>query len=313
MSGTITIECDPPEVIIVTGDQGPQGPAGSAGQGVPAAGTTGQVLGKASATDYDTEWVTPADDFDPLSPGPIGSTTPSTGQFSSIAAGSAPVSGRGILSVQTWDNSNVPYSALSLEVTTSVTPAGAANILSAVIDGVQVFKIATDGTLFGKALELSDETAKIFSRPQTAPGATGADGTLVLSTAGRIQWSIDQPVSGGDYNLCLAPTTDSTGAEALGVYNILEYASTDRATIVADGIELGGTARISEPVTGTIEIAADLTAGDNAAPVVLTDPAALVPAGVTGAGNVLNMVSLTQAQYDSIAAPVATTLYIITD
>ena len=34
---------------------------------------------------------------------------------------------------------------------------------------------------------------------------------------------------------------------------------------------------------------------------------------VTGAGNVLNMVSLTQAQYDSLAAPLATTLYIITD
>lgn len=37
-----------------TGDTGPQGPAG---EGVPAGGTTGQVLAKKSATDYDTEWV----------------------------------------------------------------------------------------------------------------------------------------------------------------------------------------------------------------------------------------------------------------
>ena len=36
-----------------TGATGPQGPAG---QGVPSGGTTGQVLKKASGTDYDTEW-----------------------------------------------------------------------------------------------------------------------------------------------------------------------------------------------------------------------------------------------------------------
>lgn len=49
-----------------TGPQGPQGiqgetgPAGSNGVGVPIGGTTGQVLQKASGTDYDTEWATPS-------------------------------------------------------------------------------------------------------------------------------------------------------------------------------------------------------------------------------------------------------------
>ena len=46
-----------------TGPQGPQGPAGTNGTngvGVPTAGTTGQVLAKASNTDYDTEWITPS-------------------------------------------------------------------------------------------------------------------------------------------------------------------------------------------------------------------------------------------------------------
>jgi len=42
------------------GPQGPPGPAGPAGPGVPAGGTAGQVLQKASATDYDTTWATPA-------------------------------------------------------------------------------------------------------------------------------------------------------------------------------------------------------------------------------------------------------------
>lgn len=44
-----------------TGAQGPAGatgPAGSPGVGVPTGGTTGQVLAKASATDYDTTWST---------------------------------------------------------------------------------------------------------------------------------------------------------------------------------------------------------------------------------------------------------------
>ena len=41
------------------GIQGPTGPAGADGVGVPSGGTTGQVLSKASGTDYDTEWTTP--------------------------------------------------------------------------------------------------------------------------------------------------------------------------------------------------------------------------------------------------------------
>lgn len=42
------------------GATGPAGPAGAAGQGVPAGGSTGQVLTKTSGTDYDTTWATPS-------------------------------------------------------------------------------------------------------------------------------------------------------------------------------------------------------------------------------------------------------------
>ena len=38
------------------GPQGPQGPTGPQGGGVPVGGTTGQVLAKNSATNYDTSW-----------------------------------------------------------------------------------------------------------------------------------------------------------------------------------------------------------------------------------------------------------------
>jgi hypothetical protein len=43
-----------------TGATGATGPQGSAGQGVPTGGTTGQVLAKVNATDYNTQWVTPS-------------------------------------------------------------------------------------------------------------------------------------------------------------------------------------------------------------------------------------------------------------
>jgi hypothetical protein len=46
--------------VIEVGTLGPQGIPGAAGQGVPVGGTTGQVLLKASGTDYDTEWAAAA-------------------------------------------------------------------------------------------------------------------------------------------------------------------------------------------------------------------------------------------------------------
>ena len=42
--------------VNVSNAAGPQGPAGAAGVGVPSGGSTGQVLKKASATNYDTYW-----------------------------------------------------------------------------------------------------------------------------------------------------------------------------------------------------------------------------------------------------------------
>jgi hypothetical protein len=67
MADTILIETPVATVLEVGGPQGPQGvagatgatgSAGAAGQGVPTGGTTGQVLRKASGTNYDTEWAT---------------------------------------------------------------------------------------------------------------------------------------------------------------------------------------------------------------------------------------------------------------
>ena len=45
--------------VVTVGIQGPQGATGAAGQGVPAGGTTGQVLAKIDGSDYNTQWVPP--------------------------------------------------------------------------------------------------------------------------------------------------------------------------------------------------------------------------------------------------------------
>lgn len=67
----------------LTGAQGPAGAAGTDGEGVPVGGTTGQVLAKASDTDYDTEWVAAsaggASDLDGLTD--VNVSAPGSGEF----------------------------------------------------------------------------------------------------------------------------------------------------------------------------------------------------------------------------------------
>ena len=54
MADEIIVETTSTEVVEI----GTPGPQGATGQGVPVGGTTGQVLRKASGTNYDTEWAT---------------------------------------------------------------------------------------------------------------------------------------------------------------------------------------------------------------------------------------------------------------
>jgi hypothetical protein len=50
-------EQGPQGIQGIEGPQGPPGTTGATGPGVATGGTTGQVLAKASGTDFDTEWV----------------------------------------------------------------------------------------------------------------------------------------------------------------------------------------------------------------------------------------------------------------
>jgi len=63
------------------GPAGPAGPAGAAGVGVPAGGTTGQVLEKKTATDYDTVWATAAAGGASVTVGPTAPPAPAQGNL----------------------------------------------------------------------------------------------------------------------------------------------------------------------------------------------------------------------------------------
>lgn len=130
-----------------TGDTGPQGPAGAtgaagpagatgaqgepgeAGVGVPAGGTTGQILAKASAADYATEWVTPSAggdgptgaEFDALQAEIVaarGSRANLNNRISTISNFASPNAGGTIIG-RYYDN--------AFQGTASTTAAGAAN------------------------------------------------------------------------------------------------------------------------------------------------------------------------------------------
>ena len=62
------------------GDTGDTGPAGENGIGVPAGGTTGQILSKKTETDYDTQWVNPTGTADAVSFTPAGNIEATTVQ-----------------------------------------------------------------------------------------------------------------------------------------------------------------------------------------------------------------------------------------
>lgn len=50
-------DTDSGDITVSTEGQGPQGIQGEPGEGVPTGGTTGQILAKDTATDYDTSWI----------------------------------------------------------------------------------------------------------------------------------------------------------------------------------------------------------------------------------------------------------------
>ena len=151
-----------------TGPQGPTGPAGADGIGVDAGGTTGQVLAKASNTDYDTEWVdqtggggTPGGSDTQVQFNDGGSFAGDSGLTYDDAAGALTVGGKTVTTdapiinlSQTWNNAATTFTGLKLNVTNTAS-AAASNLLDLQVGGTSSFSVSQNGSISGATLKIN--------------------------------------------------------------------------------------------------------------------------------------------------------------
>lgn len=126
------------------------------------------------------------------------------------------------------------------------------------------------------------------------PGVQGATGPGVAAGGSTNEVLFKQ--SGTDYDTAWGEITSAMIGD-------LEITNAD----VSASAAIAGTKISPNFGSQTIATTGSITAGANAAPVILTDTT-----GVTGADQVTNIISLTQAEYDAIVSPSASTFYVIT-
>jgi hypothetical protein len=141
-----------------TGAVGPAGADGADGVGVDAGGTTGQVLAKASNTDYDTEWVdqtggggTPGGSDTQVQFNDGGAFGGDSGLTYDDTAGALTVGGKTattdspVLNLsQTWNNAATTFTGLKLNVTNTASAAGS-NLLDLQVGGTRQVSIDAVG------------------------------------------------------------------------------------------------------------------------------------------------------------------------
>lgn len=263
---TVNTNANGLQVVQVT----PVGARGPAGQGVPAGGTTGQVLAKASSSDYDTEWVT-----------------------------------GGAGGVADWANvTNKPATfppSAHVHVIADVTG------LQSALDGKQPagnYATSAQGALAetalqpGDAVPWSDVTGKPTSFPPSAHGHAIAD------------------VSGLQSALDGKAATSHTHADATAsAAGFMSSADKTKLNGVASGATANATdAQLRDRSTHTgTQTAATISDFNTAADarIAASDKVSSNVAGITGADQITNVVSLTQAEYNAIPTKNASTLYVI--
>jgi hypothetical protein len=177
---------------------------GPRGVGVPTGGTTGQVLAKASATDYDFAWSSASGGLSNV----VEDTTPQLG-------GNLDVNGQSIVSASNGDIAITPNGTGSIILDGLTWPSadGTAN---------QVLKTAGDGTLsFGDAsvvattLDLTD-----------TPGSYGTAGEVLALNSGASAFEFVANVASGAYTL------DTLGTVAEGsITDVVALTATQYANI----------------------------------------------------------------------------------
>lgn len=178
----------------IQGIQGPQGDPGADGVGIPVGGATGQVLIKASATDYDTEWNTPAGAGDVI--GPVSAVDSNFASFDGTTGKAIKDSG-----VSPADFATAAQGTLA---NTAVQPGDAVSVLindAGYLDNAGAFATAAQGALAESALQPLDNVSDLVNDA----GYTTNDGDVV------------GPASAVDNNLAAFDTTTGKLIQDSGV------------------------------------------------------------------------------------------------
>jgi hypothetical protein len=215
------------------GADGANGADGADGVGVITGGTTGQVLAKASNTDYDTEWVdqtggggggTPGGSDTQVQFNDGGSFAGDSGLAYNDTAGSLTVGGKTVTTdapilnlSQTWNSATTTFTGLKLNATDTASAADS-KLLDLQVGGASKFSVTPEGivSLLGSAGSITIGRSGSYNQDLIASGSEA----LRLS-ANSFVISIKPHILGGTYlgfspsifggNTDLALARDSAG------------------------------------------------------------------------------------------------------
>ena len=271
-----------------TGDTGPQGPAGADGVGVPEGGATGQVLAKASADDYDTEWV----DQSGGGGSPGGSDTQVQFNDGGVFGGDAgltfnkttdaltakqftPATGTITTSLpaldatQTWNASGTAFTGVKFNATDTASAANSL-LMDLQVGEASRFRVGKNGAITASTIELVMGLSGFgvtYGSAKNANGLTpsgtkfwnlGISGNQVnLSSGTPIQWESGAVINASN-NIDLALFRDAantlaqrngTNAQTFRLYGTFTDASNSRR--LALNMTTGGVASIKPEGLGT--------------------------------------------------------------
>ena len=190
------------------GIPGPTGTAGPAGVGIPTGGTTGQVLSKLNAADYNTTWVTQAVTSVFTRTGAVVAAT-NDYTFAQIGSKPTTLAGYGITDAQPLDTDLTTWAGITpvAAVGTWIATPSSANLRSAVTD--------ENGT---GALLFSGATTPDFTTGLTIGGAAASRKILVGDGTKFTPSTETWPVPGAAGNMPVSDGTNWTSVARPGMY-----------------------------------------------------------------------------------------------
>jgi len=262
--GTLAGPQGPTGATGAVGSAGADGADGADGVGVDAGGTTGQVLAKASNTDYDTEWVdqtggggTPGGSDTQVQFNDGGAFGGDSGLTYNDTAGALTVGGKTtttdspVLNLsQTWDNAATTFTGLKLNVTNTASAAGS-----------KLLDLQVGGT---SAVQVTDNKIQYSSSVVALYTGTGAGGSVDIAGVG----SLDTVPLRVFYNLITIANRAKVGfTTGTSINTGVDVAlSRDSAGVLAitDGSTGTGYLKLIPTTVGALTAAATVGAGTKA-------------------------------------------------